>query len=226
MRERLRVSSIHHLAILLGLSMAVAVPAQAQDMYLGAGLPGGLTIGYAHPMGNNWGLRGDFSSLTPGSYKYDKDLQSYDVTLKSRILGIYADWFPFGNGFRLVGGLTANDIQADYRLTSTGTASINGNVVSMAGKYFKVRYQAPSATPYLGIGYGHHANTAKGIGFYADIGMLVGSPAVSVDTNLVGTSGTGGTVTQADVEAQKRKVVDASSSPGVGFIALGVVYRY
>jgi hypothetical protein len=41
-----------------------------------------------------------------------------------------------------------------------------------AGDRFDVSIKFPSATPYLGLGYGHHAG--KGLGFHADLGVSVG----------------------------------------------------
>jgi len=222
---RIRPASIISFAFMLCVLPTISTPVKAQDIYVGGGLPGGLTVGYARPMGSQWGLRSDLSVLSIDS-QATKDDQRYDWSYKSRILGIYADWFPYANGFRLVGGLTFNDLRVGSNLTpGQGTATINGNVINMSGKYFNVSYRAPSVTPYVGIGYGHHANTSKGLGFYADLGWMLGNPTVTVDTNVVGTVGASGTVTQADVDAQKDKV-QPSNSAGLPFFGLGVVYRY
>ena len=64
-----------------------------------------------------------------------------------------------------------------------------------------------------------------GLGFYADVGVTFGSFTSDVNTNVV--SASGGTITQADVDAQKQKMND--SLGGLKYlpsISAGLVYRY
>jgi hypothetical protein len=196
---------------------------QAQDIYGGLGLPGLYTLGYAHPMGASWGLRGEYAGGLSWSGSGTDNGVSYDGSIKANRAGLFADWYPFNNGgFRLVGGITANDMKFDVNALGTGNATINNKTVNMAGHYFNMNLKYPTATPYLGIGYGHQM-TAKGLGFYADLGVTFGSFSADVSTDLVGVSG----VTQADVDAQKQKMND--SLGGLKYlpsISAGLVYRY
>lgn len=202
----------------------ISAGVQAQDIYGGLGLPGLYTLGYAHPMGGSWGLRGEYASGLSWTGSGTDNGVSYDASFKSSRAGLFGDWFPFGGGFRFVGGVTANDQKMDVNSQGTGTATINGKSISMVGNYFNVSLKYPTATPYLGVGYGHQV-TSKGLGFYADVGITFGSFSADVNTNVV--SASGGTITQSDVDAQKQKMNDSLG----GFrylpsVSAGMVYRY
>ena len=79
-----------------------------------------------------------------------------------------------------------------------------------------------TGTPDMGGGYGHQ-QSAKGLGFYADVGVMFGSFTADVSTNLVGQNG----ITQADVDAQKQTMNDSLGSLKVlPSVSLVLVYRY
>ncbi len=203
--------------------------AQAQDIYAGVGLPGLYTIGYAHPMGSSWGLRGEYAGGLSRNMTGSSEGIDYEATFKSSRAGVFADWFPFGGGFRLVGGLTSNDTKLAVNATGT-TATIDGNTVSLAGRYFNVTMKYPTATPYLGIGYGHQ-QAEKGLGFYFDLGVSFGSFTADVDTNLLGAPVLGGTpgqtITQQDIDAEKQKLNDSLAGLSVlPSVSAGMVYRF
>lgn len=210
------------LSALFAAAATASIGAHAQDVYLGAGLPGLATIGYAAPMGKNWGLRADYAGGLNASLDGNRDGVNFTGNLKYSAFGAYADWFPFDGGFRLVGGVRVTDGKVDLNATGSGNAVINGVNVNMAGEYYNVTVKMPSTMPYVGIGYGHQRSD-PGLGFYFDVGVMIGTPEVSSATSLV----TSGKVTQADVNAQNQKLRDGVS--GVGFIpsvSLGVVYRF
>jgi len=208
--------------ICLAALASLGASVQAQDIYGGLGLPGLYNLGYAHPMSSGWGLRGEYASGLSWTGTGTDNGVTYDAALKFSRAGLFADWFPFSGGFRLVGGVTANDMKFDVNAQGTGTATINGKPVSMVGNHFNVNLKYPTATPYLGIGYGHQM-ADKGLGFYADLGVTFGSFTADVATNLVGQQG----ITQADVDAQKQKMND--SLAGLQYlpsVSAGLVYRY
>lgn len=211
-----------NLAVLATLGSAASL-AQAQDIYGGVGVPGIYTLGYAHPMGASWGLRGDYASGLSWTGSGTDNGVTYNSSIKASRAGVYADWFPFSGSFRLVGGVTANDMKVDINSVGTGTATINGKPVSMVGNYFNVHAKFPTATPYLGVGWGHQASSAKGLGFYADIGVMIGSFSADVETNLVGQAG----ITQADVDKQKQDMNDSLAGyKVVPSVSLGVRYQF
>ncbi len=197
--------------------------AHAQDSYVGVGMPGLLTLGYAYPISSSIGLRGEFAGGL--SVNMDGNQEGVNVigTFKANRLSAYADWFPTSSAFRLVGGLSFNDIRADLNSVGTGTSTINGNTVNMAGETYNVRIKFPDTAAYLGIGYGHQKNDARGLGFYADLGVMIGNFSVDTTTSLVGKQG----ITQADVDAQNQKIRDSLS--GMSLLpsaSLGLLYRY
>ena len=212
---------IVRLAALAALSTCASL-AQAQDIYAGLGLPGLYTIGYAHPVGSSWGLRGEYAGGLSRTFSGSADGVDYQATLKASRAGVFADWFPFGGGFRFVGGVSSNDIKADVNSVGT-SATINGKPVSLSGHYFNLNIKYPTVTPYLGIGYGHQANSTKGLGFYFDLGLSFGSFTADVQTDLVGVSG----ITQADVDQQKKDM--NSTLAGVTVLpsaSLGLRYNF
>ena len=224
------------LALFATLSIA-AIGAQAQDAYIGLGAPGVLNIGYAAPMGassllgGQWGLRGEFAGGIAMSKSVTEDGNTLTAKINANRLGAYADWFPSENsGFRLVGGLTFNDIKFSLDAQATGSIDINGKTVDLTGQTFKVTIKYPQVAPYVGIGWGHKASTEKGLGFFADVGMSIGKFKTQVDTSLVGATNTGtggGTITQADVDAQVKDLRDALDKlPVLPSVSVGLVYRF
>lgn len=219
-------------AHLAGLAAALSVAsftAQAQSAYLGLGAPGLVTLGYAQPMGKayalggEWGVRGEFAGGITASDTITEDGNTFSAKIKANRLGAYADWFPMESNFRMVGGLTFNDIKFALNTTSTGNVTINNKTASLSGKYFNVDIKYPQVAPYLGIGWGHKASPEKGLGFFADVGVSVASFKATVSTNLIGTNG----ITQADVDAEAKSLKDAVAKMSVlPSVALGVTYRF
>jgi hypothetical protein len=204
-------------------ALSASVGVQAQDVYLGLGAPGLVTLGYAAPVGTNWGLRADYAGGMNATLDGNRDGVNVNGSLRSTKFGAYADWFPFDNsGFRLVGGIALNNTKAELNATGTGTATINGKTVNMTGETYNITVKMPDTTGYIGLGYGHQA-AAKGFGFYLDLGVLLGNLTVSSSTTLVAS----GKVTQADVDAQSQKLRDGIGS--LGFMpsaSMGAVYRF
>jgi hypothetical protein len=205
------------------LTLGAATGACAQDAYVGVGLPGVLTLGYAQPMGKGWGLRGEIAGGTSVNRDGVEEGLTVEGSFKANRMGAFADWFPFNGGFRMVGGLTVNTIQLDLDAVGTGNNTINGKPVDLTGEFFNVRLKYPGVTPYLGIGYGHQSDTIKGLGFFADVGVSVGKFKTAVDTSIVGKQG----ITQADVDEQVRQLRDSVAKLSVlPSVSLGLVYRF
>jgi hypothetical protein len=143
----------------------------------------------------SWGLRSD----TPLGLKWKPTETGLSPTALSELRRseLYADWFPYGNGFRVVSGLSFND--AGAALSSS-----------------MVRNRAGFSSPYVGIGY---TQSNKGLGFYADMGVSVGSFFRGGDTD-------------ADYGAQLQQDGWRTLSNGwLGLryqpsVSLGLIYRY
>lgn len=214
---------------LLAVAAALSAGAQAQDVYGGLGVPGLVTLGYAQPMSDNWGVRGEFAGGLSLSQNGVQDGVDATGSIKSNRVGVFGDWFPFSSGFRLVGGLTFNDTKLSLKAVGGTQADINGKTVDLTGETFNIDIKYPSATPYIGIGYGHQLGATKGLGFYYDIGLTIGSFKAEVSTSLVGKTVVGGgtTISQADIDAQKKKMQDSLSKLSVlPSASIGVVYRF
>jgi hypothetical protein len=208
----------------LSATMAVlGACAHAQDSYVGVGLPGLLTLGYAYPVASNIGLRGEYAGGLSVNRDGNQDGVNVTGSFKASRLGAFADWFPLGGAFRLVGGLTFNDIKADFNGLGNGTSTINGTTVNMTGETYNVKVKFPDTTAYLGIGYGHQKSDTKGLGFYADVGVMIGSFTADTTTSLVGKQG----ISQSDVDAQNQKIRDSLNGYSVlPSASLGLLYRY
>jgi hypothetical protein len=209
--------------VLLAALATIGSAACAQDSYIGLGLPGLYTLGYAYSTSPSLGLRGEYAGGLSVNKDGNQDGVNVTGTLKASRFGAFADWFPLGGGFRLVGGLTVNDIKADFNGVGSGFATINGKSVPMTGETFNVQVKFPNTTPYLGIGYGHQKSDVKGFGFYADLGVMVGTFTADTTTSVVGKAG----ITQADVDAQTQKIRDSLGGLSVlPSASLGLSYRY
>jgi hypothetical protein len=209
--------------VMLAVLAAIGNAAYAQDSYFGVGLPGLYTLGYAYSTSPSLGFRGEYAGGL--SVNKDGNQEGVNVTgnLKASRLGAFADWFPLGGGFRLVGGLTVNDIKADFTALGSGNSTINGKSIDMTGQTYNVQVKFPSTTPYLGIGYGHQKSDVKGFGFYADLGVMIGTFTADTTTSLV----TNGKATQADVDAQTQKIRDSLGGlTTLPSASLGLLYRY
>ena len=223
-RNALRLS-LTAVTLFASLSAQAQLAGPSQDVYLGVGALSIATIGYARPINSNFGLRAEYA-FGP-TFTQDTTTSGADASasIKANRGGLFADWYPFSNGLRLVGGVTFNDIQLDVTAKGAAgsTVDINGINTSLAGKTFGAKITFPTTTPYIGIGYGHHQNNAKGIGFYADVGLMVGTFNSTIATDVLGQNG----ITQADIDKESQSIRDQISSLNVlPSVSLGLVYRY
>ena len=226
--------------LLAGLLACSAVQAQdnnvLQNVYVGLGATSLLSVGYAKPINDSWGLRGEFAITPKLTYNDSVSGGSASVSIKSSRVGLFADWFPFDNQLRLVGGLTLNDIKADLNAVSSAKNSIfvNGKSFLLGSETYKASLTFPTATPYIGVGLGHNPKKDKGLGFHADVGLMIGSFTSSIDTSVLNKPLPSAidpsksiTITQDDIDRESKSVRDAISSIGVlPSLSLGLSYRF
>ena len=210
-------------ALLAGLS---TTPTHAGESYANVGIPG-LMLGYAHSVNSQWGLRGDVATLGSVNRNFTESGITYQGTIKAQRLGLFADYFPMQGSFRLTGGLTFNHMRVSLKSQFDGTTSVtlgSQTLTPTAGDYFNAELKFPRVMPYLGVGWGHQARE-QGLGFVADLGVMIGKAKVTTTQNVVANHP--GVVSQADVDAETQKLRD-----GVGDIrfvpqlSVGVSYRY
>ncbi len=209
---------------LLALTAALCgAAAQAGTAYVQAGLPG-VGLGYAQPWSDVVNLRADYMTLGSHTQNGQQEGIDYQGQVKLSRLGLFADYFPMGNGFRVTGGMTLND--ATFKLRSHfvdgGTVTVGGaTALVSSADYFNVDVKFPKATPYLGMGWGLNPG-GQGWGLIGDVGVSLGRATVAIDTNLTSRG-----VSQADIDKETQSLRD-----GVGKIrmlpqaTLGVSYRY
>jgi hypothetical protein len=211
--------------MMLCAALCCVAQSHAAEIYAGVGLPGAFA-GYSCSLNENFGVRADYATLGKRSKSGSEDGIDYQGKVKVARLGAFADYFPWRNGFRLTGGLTFNQIKINLNANPNSglTQSIGDkNVVLSSGDYFNVTVKVPGVTPFLGLGYGHQAQTGSGLGFHADLGASIGRAKLSVDTNLVSK----GLVKQEDVDKELSQLRD-----GVGKVRLvpqisfGVTYTF
>jgi hypothetical protein len=212
-----------HAAVALGATFVMA-SAQAGEIYGNVGLPG-VMIGYAQPINNQFAVRVDVASL--GSINIDGTEEGIDYEGKARAhrLGLFGDWFVFGGGFRLTGGITVNDTRANLRAQGDGQTVTVGNndYVLTSDDRIDVRVKFPRVTPYLGIGYGHQPS-GTGWGFVFDLGASIGKARVSGEASGPVLSND---AAQEDFERELDEWRDgAGKVRAIPQISIGVNYRF
>ncbi|MBL8347054.1 MAG: hypothetical protein JNN03_16565 [Rubrivivax sp.] len=158
---------------------ACAVSAQAGEVYVLIGLPG-VGLGYAQPI-NDWlGVRGDFVTLGSRSETTTEEGIAYQAKLKANRGAVLVDLYPFAGGFRVTLGATSNQYKLTLDASGAGTTiNVGGtNYVLGPGDGLGVEVKFPSTTPYVGFGWGHQA--ASGLRFSLDIGASIGKAKVAV----------------------------------------------
>jgi hypothetical protein len=212
--------------LLLSAACLAAPAAHAGSAYAQVGIPG-IGIGYAQALNDVVTLRGDFSTLGSHTKNGSQEGINYEGKVKVSRWGLFADYFPLGNGFRVTGGATVNDMSVKLRsnvLAGTPLSIGNATVTADGTERFNADIKFPKVTPYIGIGWGH-MDKEPGWGFVGDVGVSIGRAKVMIDTNVIQRSG--GAITQADVDRETQELKD-----GVGKIrvlpqaTLGVSYRY
>jgi hypothetical protein len=139
----------------------------------------GVELGVATKLGESTGLHVDGEFL---NYKrtWESDGTQYDTKLKFSSLGLYGSYF-LTERFHLTAGLLVGTRKVTGKgVSSGGTIDINGVPYTVAaGDSVTVDAKFPSASPYLGLGFGH-ADNGAGLGFYFDVGAVFGKPKVKL----------------------------------------------
>jgi hypothetical protein len=207
-----------------------ATAACAQEVYVRGGLPG-AGLGYAQSIGSSVTLRAEYTTLGTRHVTGIRQGVDFDAQVSANQGGAYGDWFPFGGGFRLTVGLSANDVKfvGNAKPNGNGTITINNTTVPFSGAdAYTVEVKYPSITPYVGMGWGHQPDH-RGWGFVADIGTYVGhftatgvaSPSLSSQLNGAGVNA------QSEIDAQTKKIQDELDRYRfLPVVAVGVSYRW
>lgn len=198
--------------------------AAAGEVYVGAGLPG-VMLGYVQPLNSSFSVRGDWATL--GSLRKQTVEQgvNYEAEVGFNRGGLFADWFYFG-GLRFTGGVTFNNLKANFAAQGNGTNFTIGSqtFVSDPSDRLNISITYPKTTPYLGLGYGHQAST--GFGFTFDVGASYGKASVT-ETHSGLNLGNPNLVSQADIDAELVQFRDGVAKiQYIPQVSIGVNYRF
>ena len=203
------------MAALLGAVPLAAVAGDMGTVYTQIGM-GGLGIGYAKSVSQDWALRGQYNALP--KQKFTGNVgdfganSSLTVELDWSSVQLTGDWYPGDGGFRLSGGVVFNS----SKITLAGTGNVNNKAATVNAEI----KMSDSPAPYMGIGYSTRPKDAKGFGFTYDLGAMFQNPKSTL-------TATGAGVTQADIDAQNATVQDAINNLKVmPVLNFGISYSF
>jgi hypothetical protein len=208
---------------------AAPILAHAQSVYAGLGTTG-LTVGAGHVWTDLVGTRAELSLLPTTTRSFTEDGIDYRGEARSVRGAALLDWFPMRGGFRVTVGLSANDSRGDFTGSpSTGSTLDIGDATVAVGPAdsYTVRVALPSAMPYLGIGWGH--SPARGWGFHADLGLLIGKPKVTgaLSPSLSAKIAAAGLDPQTELDRELQSVSDSIADvDAYPVVSIGVSYRW
>jgi len=156
-------------------------PLHAAGFYTKAGILG-AGLGYSHGVTDRFSLRTDFTIMSGSKHHLTSGPAAYTARLNAQQWGAYGDWFPFGNGFRLSGGIHVRKLHAvvDGRPVEGKIIIAHAPVKFGLEDTFTGQLRFPAVAPYLGIGWGHHDAQKPGFGFVFDLGIAFGRPSASL----------------------------------------------
>lgn len=205
------MKSLRACLLALAVCSAAAGPAVAQNFYNELGMPG------LYSLSDSLSLRGEYSPGLNWNRSGSDGLADAGAGLQANRASLYADWFPFGGGLRLVGGVQFNDTRADLMSMSLSGSS----AATMAGSQNSLRLKYPNSSTYLGIGYGQHTPSSKGLGFYADMGVMLGSLPSDADASQ-GSSA----AAAAALDGWRTQTHGWLGFRYLPSVSLGLIYRY
>ncbi len=190
-------TKVAHIALVLGALPLAAMAGDMGTVYTELST-NGLGLGYAKSVSEDWAVRGQINALPKQTFTGDVGDFGSTSNLKIEIdwtsVQLMGDWYPSTGGFRLTGGVVANN----NKITISGTGNVNNKPATINSEI----KMSDGITPYLGLGYSTKPKDAKGFGFVFDLGVMMQKPTATL-------AATGAGVTQADIDAQLVKVQDA-----------------
>jgi hypothetical protein len=174
----------------------------------------GLGLGYAASVSEDFAVRGQINALPKQTFTGDVgDFgagNTMTVELNWNSAQLVGDWYPTSSGFRMSGGVVFNS----SKLTLAGNGNVNNKPATVNAEI----KMSEGIAPYAGIGYSTKPKDAKGFGFVFDLGVMFQNPKSTL-------TATGAGVTQADIDAQNKKVQDAIDNLKV-FPVFGIGLSY
>ena len=198
----------------------------------------GLGLGYAHRFSNSVDGRLGFSSLKLSTTAKGDVAGSNGNTFEAVAdlnltnLGLYADWYVFGGGFRLTSGLQVGTNKLDLNGKVSGANQITLNGTTYTGTpnaRVDGRINFGSTAPYIGIGYASHGRPdSKGLSLNMDLGVRLGKADASLKaTGFDGLSPTDKAQFDSDLAKEQAKLQEnVSILKTYPVLSLGLSYRW
>ena len=172
--------------LLTALIATPAVQADTPEDRLSTGLVAG-TLGaglqISYEVRPNLNLRAQYTRWNLTTTQKVDDID-YDVDATLGAVGLYADYYPFGNSFHLSVGLTRNLTEVKIKnQTFTRTFNIGNTTLTGEAKAGALTGKASFNTaPYIGIGWGQYQ--PEGWGIRLDLGAhFLGKPDVHLSVD-------------------------------------------
>jgi hypothetical protein len=206
---------------------AGAAPACAADGVWTFGLSGGTQGAgpeVAYRAGEYFALRANVGYLP---YNRDQTVNqiSYSGKLKLNSVGVVADWYPVGGGFRISAGARSNNNKIDLAATPANPVTVGNSTYTPAQVgTLSGTVKGNDFAPMLSLGYG--GALARGFTFGAELGvMFQGSPKVQ-NYRATGMLASDPTF-QSDLQIERARVQDRVHSYQYWPIAqIELLYRF
>jgi hypothetical protein len=160
----------------------------------------------------------------------------YDANLSLSNVHLLGDYFPFGGGMRLTGGLIfqGNRLTGNAKPTAGSTVSLGGQSYTLGANQQIASIGSEAAfssaiAPYIGIGFG--TPISPGLNFSADLGvMFPGSPSVKLSP-VLSSATLGNAALTNEINTQVQRQQDATNRDISGFtvypvLSIGLSYAF
>ena len=217
-------------AMLIGLSLGASaeIGRHTTRVYTDIGTQG-VGLGVAFGMTDSVDARIGMNSLK-GSGSFKGDSLTTDAALTFNNLGLYGDYYPFGGGFRLTGGVQTGKNAIDIKGKFSGTVTVNGNTYNAAaGDSIDGQINLGSTAPYIGLGYSSRDDqSSAGLSLNFDLGVRMGKADVSLQANgFSNLSAAQRTQLNADLAKERAKLEDDVKVLNMyPVLSLGLSYRW
>jgi hypothetical protein len=220
----MRVRTIAILALMTPMTMLAgqASPSHGSDVSIGIRF-GTLGIGpeISKLVTSHVGLRAGINFFSE-DHTFNQSNANVDASLKLKAFTGLVDLYPGARGsMHFTVGVITNPI------TVTGTGTPSGNITINDHSYtpqqvgtLTVTGEWPSASPYVGWGFGTPAASHGALKFVFDLGVAIAKPNLTLTSSNQGSNST----LQADFAAQTQTI--RNQIPIYPVINFGLVYRF
>lgn len=220
----MRVRTIAILALIAPMTALAgqASPSSGTDMSIGIRF-GTLGIGpeISKLVTSHIGLRAGINFFSE-SHTFNQSNANIDATLKLKAFTGLLDLYPGARGsFHLTAGVITNPINVTGSGMPSGPIKINGTTYQPSDVgTMTVTGEWPSASPYVGLGFGTPAASHGALKIVFDLGVAIAKPNLTLSS----TGGSSNPNLQTDFAAQTQTI--RNKVPVYPVLNFGLVYRF